>query len=347
MSLNHFARNTLVLDSLQDEVSNFLHLFENNTLQLLNELEDPVQSLAKRVFSSGGKRIRPKLCFHCCFGSSVSTLDLIKASAVIEIVHIATLVHDDILDGASIRRGKSAIHTEIGNHSSILLGDALFSYALELATEFSSSFICKVVSKATRKTCSGEIRQTFCRGNFSLGLNDYLSIIQGKTGELFRAACEVGTHLAGFPMETTIKAGNFGSSLGIIYQIYDDLVDSFGNPRDINKSLGSDFESGKVTLPLLLLLKEVNDSESANLLSILQQRRDIPQNRKLIVELFGKYHILNKCIEELNSKVRSATAYLNGVEEENLSSNLMCFLSSFSYKLKNLNNLRTSNFLAV
>ena len=347
MNSNQILIDSSVLDPLENEVSNFLNIFESGILSFLDDLDEPVQSLAKRVFSAGGKRIRPRLCFHCCLGTAFSTVDLIKASAVIEFVHVATLVHDDILDGASVRRGKSTIHTEIGNHSSILLGDALFSYALELATEFPTSFICRTISKATRKTCSGEIRQTFCRGNFSLTLDDYYKIIEYKTGELFRASCHVGCQIAGFSDTSTKQAGEFGASLGIIYQIFDDLVDSFGNPKKFNKSLGTDFDSGKITLPLLQLLDKVNDSERENLLMILEQKRDNRANREFIFKLFCKYEILEQCIEELATQISSATALLDGIKDGGLSSNLYSFLSSFKMKLNKLHDLSTSNFLAV
>ena len=347
MKLNQIPIDSLVSDPLDQEVSNFLNLFESGVSSFLDDLDEPVQSLAKRVFSAGGKRIRPRLCFHCCVGTAVSTVDLIKASAVIEFVHVATLVHDDILDGASVRRGKSTIHTEIGNHSSILLGDALFSYALELATEFPSPFICRIVSKATRKTCSGEIRQTFCRENFTLTLDEYFKIIEDKTGELFRASCEVGSQIAGFSDKTIKQAGDFGASLGVIYQIFDDLVDSFGNPEKFNKSLGTDFDSGKITLPLLQLLDEVNDSERENLLIILEQKRDNRANREFIFKLFCKYEILEQCIEELTTHISSATTLLDDIKDGGLSSNLYSFLSSFRMKLNKLHDLSTSNFLAV
>ena len=110
---------------------------------------------------SGGKRIRPMLVYICGSNNRFSTEHLLKASTVIELVHIATLVHDDILDSASFRRGKPTLHIPYGQHNSILLGDALFSFALELATDFPDSTVCKIVSTATRKTCSGEINQTF------------------------------------------------------------------------------------------------------------------------------------------------------------------------------------------
>ena len=127
----------------------------------LSSLDQPVRDLAHKVVLGGGKRIRPLLVFRCGSGAKDVTDDLLKVSAILELVHVATLVHDDVLDNANFRRSKSTIHTQIGEHNAILLGDALFSFALELATEFPTTTICKLVAKATRLTCSGEIMQTF------------------------------------------------------------------------------------------------------------------------------------------------------------------------------------------
>ena len=136
------------------KISNFLSFFESYLSDIVVSFDEPVRDLAKHVVLSGGKRIRPMLVYICGLNNRFSTEHLLKASTVIELVHIATLVHDDILDSASLRRGKPTLHIPYGQHNSILLGDALFSFALELATDFPDSTVCKIVSTATRKTCS-------------------------------------------------------------------------------------------------------------------------------------------------------------------------------------------------
>ena len=118
----------------------------------------------------------------------------------------------------------STVHHSIGNHSAILLGDALFSYALELAAEFPTAEVCKIVARATKCTCSGEIRQTFSRGKFEISLEQYLGFINDKTGELFKASCEVGCLLANEDVDISHTAGELGLSLGINYQVFDDLI---------------------------------------------------------------------------------------------------------------------------
>ena len=235
----------------RDDVDGFLEFFESYLDDLLHNLDEPLISSAKHVVLAGGKRIRPQLCFYCGSRKTANTKDLLKVSAIIELVHVATLVHDDLLDNAPIRRDSTTLHNVLGDHSAVLLGDALFSFALELATDFPTNRICRIVSKATRLTCSGEIRQTNAQRDFNLSLDKYYHFLQDKTGELFRASCQVGALLAGHSDEDINLVGEFGLQLGICYQIYDDLLDCFGEGQKSDKSLGSDFDSGKFTLPFL------------------------------------------------------------------------------------------------
>jgi octaprenyl-diphosphate synthase len=177
--------------------SDYLQFFEGYLNDLLDELDINVRDLAKQVVLRGGKRIRPVLVFLCGSSNSDATENLLKASSVIELVHVATLVHDDILDNASIRRGNPTLHSLHSKHTSILLGDALFSFALEIATTFPDTTVCRIVSKATRDTCTGEIDQNLFVNDFEMSLDKYYSIIQNKTGALFSASCSIGAYLSG------------------------------------------------------------------------------------------------------------------------------------------------------
>ena len=172
-------------------------------------------SSARDVVLCGGKRYRPTLCFLSGYPHG-NYNDLLSASIVIELVHVASLVHDDVLDNAQQRRGKLTIHKKIGINNAILLGDSLFSYALELSTEFQDNMICKIVSRATRKTCSGEIAQNSCIGNFGLTIKEYEQIISDKTGYLFGASCKLGGTLSGVDSFDQANLESIGISLGIV-----------------------------------------------------------------------------------------------------------------------------------
>jgi octaprenyl-diphosphate synthase len=154
--------------------------------------EPEVRDMVRYTFSHSGKRLRPILVFFSGWGGSGNEDDLVKAAAIVEMVHLATLVHDDILDGATLRHKAPTLVAKYGAHASVLLGDALFSEALRLAAQYPTTEVCRAVALATRRVCEGEITQTFRRGDDRISLELYYRMIELKTAELFRAACGLG-----------------------------------------------------------------------------------------------------------------------------------------------------------
>lgn len=220
----------------------------------LQAFEPEVRDLVDYCLRYQGKRIRPVLVLFS--GSPVTERDrqaLIQAAAVVELVHLATLVHDDILDDATLRHSSDTVSARWGTSAAVLLGDAVFSHALKLAADFPTVEVCRAVSLATRRVCAGEIRQTFERGNAQIKLEDYFRMIELKTAELFKVSCFLGAHLSGSNHEQVAATSEFGRQLGTAYQIYDDLADILGDEKKIGKTLGTDLASGKFTLPTLLL----------------------------------------------------------------------------------------------
>ncbi len=328
----------------------FIEFFEAYLVDSLASLDKEISNHALEAALAGGKRIRPLLVYHFAGHGLVSQESTIKASVILELVHLATLIHDDILDGAEIRRNLPSMHEKIGSHAAILLGDALFGYALELASQFPTTRICATVAEATRKTCSGEIRQTFARGLTNIDLEKYVGFINDKTGELFRASCEIGAYLAGADEKTIRKAGKFGLSLGINYQVFDDLIDAFEKPENSDKTLGSDIQTGKATLPLIFLRSASTEAEKIELDDlILGQKTDCLNlaKRRRILELFEKYHILPACIDYLEQNFAQTNSILNEFTNLALKNDLRAFLNRFSVKFDKLSALKTSNFLAV
>lgn len=228
----------------------------------LDAFEPEIRAMADYCIDTSGKRIRPALVFLGGWrGPGVVEADLVRVAAVVELVHLATLVHDDIMDEADVRRSRRTAAREFGPTAAVLLGDALFAHALHLATQFPTTEICAAVSDSTRKVCAGEIVQTLRRGSTNITLADYQRIVDLKTAELFRVSCFLGARLAGFDAGYVEAASRFGRHLGIAYQIYDDLVDFFGDETRIGKTLGTDLASGKLTLPLLALLDRLPAAE--------------------------------------------------------------------------------------
>jgi octaprenyl-diphosphate synthase len=228
----------------------------------LEAFEPEIRAMVNYCIDTSGKRIRPALVFLSGWsqGGEVSP-DLVRAAAVVELVHLATLVHDDIMDSADVRRSRRTAMREFGPTSAVLLGDALFAHALHLATHFPTTEVCAAVSESTRRVCAGEIVQTLRRRSTDLTPADYQRIIDLKTAELFRVSCYLGARLAGSERGYVDASDRFGRHLGIAYQIYDDLADFFGREDKIGKTLGTDLASGKLTLPLFALMDRLPEFE--------------------------------------------------------------------------------------
>ena len=177
-------------------------------------------------------------------------------AAVVEMIHTATLVHDDILDEAMIRRHAATVNAEWGNETAVLLGDYLFTHAFHLAASLDSTRACRWIGHATNKVCEGEMQQIHHRGNLDLDESDYFAIIEGKTAELTAVSCRLGASYAGAPESTVAALDRYGRNMGIAFQIADDVLDIWGEERVTGKSLGTDLEKQKLTLPIIHLLRE-------------------------------------------------------------------------------------------
>lgn len=233
------------------------------------QLEPEVQDQVRYVFGHSGKRLRPMLVAYSGWEGPAtnSTAELVRLGSIIELVHLATLVHDDILDEADTRHRQETAAKKYGPAAAVLIGDVLFSHALKLAAEFPTTEVCRVVAQATARVCAGEIAQTYQRGEVNYSRDFYFRVIQLKTAELFEVACRLGAKVAGYPDKFCEAAGKFGCHLGTAYQIFDDLADLYADESMIGKTLGTDLAKGKFTLPLLLLLEKVESSERDELLA--------------------------------------------------------------------------------
>jgi len=240
---------------------------------------DPaVEPYVSYVCNTSGKRIRPALSI--LVGGAAGGVDdgHVKIGVILELIHMATLVHDDIMDGATTRRMVPTANSKWGNGLSVLLGDALFSHALSLATDFNSIEICRKVGRAAREVCEGEILQTQRRFDLSLTKEDYFRIINMKTGALFAAATGLAARLSGVSEETETRLYDYGMKLGAAYQIYDDCLDLVGAEEEVGKTLRTDLAKGKLTLPILNLLEAASETQRAKLNKriIAQEPLDLP-----------------------------------------------------------------------
>ncbi|MBL9189761.1 MAG: polyprenyl synthetase family protein [Opitutaceae bacterium] len=276
----------------------------------IGAFEPEIRTMADYCIDTSGKRIRPALVFLSGWrGPGTVSADLVRVAAVVELVHLATLVHDDIMDEADVRRSRRTAAREYGATAAVLLGDALFAHALHLATQFPTTEICAAVSASTRRVCAGEIVQTLRRGSVNVTRADYQRIVDLKTAELFRVSCFLGARLAGSEPGYVEAASRFGRHLGIAYQIYDDLVDFFGDESRIGKTLGTDLASGKLTLPLLELLDRLGATDRATLLGEVTGER--PPQPALRLRQMRELGIFAVVADAVHAEIDAARAALN------------------------------------
>jgi len=297
-----FASVFAMLAPHMAELDRFLH-------GQLAAFEPEIRTMADYCIDTSGKRIRPALVFLSGWrGAGRIAPDLVRVAAVVELVHLATLVHDDIMDEADVRRSRRTAAREYGTTPAVLLGDALFAHGLHLATQFPTTEICAAVTESTRRVCAGEIVQTLRRRSTAITRADYQRIVELKTAELFRLSCFLGARLAGSEPGFVEAASRFGGHLGTAYQIYDDLVDFFGEESRIGKTLGTDLASGKLTLPLLALLERLPAAEADELRAEIVGER--PPQPALRLRQMREQAIFPVIADAVQAEVTAATAAL-------------------------------------
>jgi len=242
-----------------------LEQFDRRVLAQASQFDPEIVAYLEYVLGCHGKRLRPTLALLCGAATGGVTERHLDLGVIVEMIHLATLVHDDIMDGASQRRGQATAAARWGADLAVLVGDCLFSHALKICSSHFPQQVSQAISSAVCEVCSGEILQTQRRFDLNLGLDDYLRIIRMKTGELFRVACELAGGVNQADAATCRALGVYGESLGVAYQIYDDCLDLLGTEAEAGKTLGTDLERGKVTLPFLYLLETVTGKEHEEL----------------------------------------------------------------------------------
>lgn len=242
--------------------------------RLQAELRHPdpfIDELAQHSFRIGGKRLRPALLLLTAQAVGDVNDSHRVLAAVTEMIHTATLVHDDVLDEADIRRHKATANARWDNQTSVLLGDYLFTHAFYLASTLETTFGCRAIGRATNIVCEGELKQTAASGDFDLSRETYFEIIAAKTAELCAVCCQLGAHYAGASGQVTKCLESYGRHLGIAFQIADDLLDLEGEEQVTGKSLGTDLNNRKMTLPLIHLRDQLDPPQRRDLRQLIDQ----------------------------------------------------------------------------
>lgn len=249
-----------------------LQAVEDRIQQEISSSVRTIWSLAGHVLSSGGKRLRPALVCLSAYatGLPVDRNRLIPVAAVAELMHMATLIHDDVVDHTTTRRGRPTASAMFGNSVTVLTGDYLLAKAMQLLAEDGDLAILRTVSQVAIEMSEGEVLQMIHASDPSISEQTYFEIIRKKTAVFIRGCCRMGALIAGAPQPLVDALSDYGYHIGMAFQIADDLLDYLGNPMRMGKPIGSDLREGKFTLPLIITLRDATPADHQRLLQLVQ-----------------------------------------------------------------------------
>jgi len=315
---------------LKNSVEDKLVLTEEKIKSKLASDVELVQKMTGYHIETGGKRLRAlltlgsaKLC-----GYSKGSRD-VNLAACVELIHSATLMHDDVIDEGIIRRGKETLNEIWGNHSSVLIGDYLLSRCFEMMVEDGNLEVLKLLSSTSSKIAQGEVLQLQHKGEVDMLEETYLKIISAKTAELFAASTKVGAILSDVENKEKDALEFYGRNLGLTFQIADDTLDYNSELKMFGKTVGQDFFEGKITLPIILLFQKLDSIEKKNLREIFSKEIRGKDDFEKTISLIKKYKIIEECYQKAQHYINLASNALT-VFEESKDKNIFKNLTSFS-----------------
>jgi octaprenyl-diphosphate synthase len=305
------ALSSSSLSRVAQLVQPHLEEVEKRIAEQATAFDPDIEGYVAYAVGGRGKRLRPLLALLAGGATGKINSGHVDLAVIVELIHIATLVHDDIMDEAERRRGQPTLNARWGNSLSVLLGDCLFAHALNLSTNFENAEISRAIARAAREICSGEMIQTQRRFDLKLGVEDYLRIVEKKTGSLFSAAAELAALISEADTSVIESFRNFGFQIGTAYQIYDDCLDLAGNETMTGKTLGTDLRKGKFTLPVLIFLGSASESERERCCRLVLEER-IEEMTELL-RIGATNGALNESIVAGSDLIREAQTGLDGI----------------------------------
>jgi octaprenyl-diphosphate synthase len=291
---------------------------QNVELQFRRNLQSDVHLIRKvgeYLLSSGGKRIRPALLILSAMLSGYEGKRHVALASVIEFIHTATLLHDDVVDNASLRRGIASANTLWGNEASVLVGDYLFSKSFSIIVEDGDLEILRVISDATTKIAEGEVLQLASMSDLALTEDKYIDVVRNKTAVLLASACQVGAILGGAGRERESALRDFGMDVGIAFQLIDDTLDYVSSEEKFGKSIGHDLEEGKVTLPLIHTLKQCTPSEKKQIEDVIMSDTLQDDGFRMVVSLVSAYGGIEYSLQTASEYVERGKSRLESFPE--------------------------------
>ncbi len=287
---------------------------KNVELQFKKDLHSDVpliKKVSEYVISSGGKRIRPMLLILSAYLSGYRGNRHVPIASVIEFIHTATLLHDDVVDNANLRRGLASANSLWGNQASVLVGDFLYCRSFALMVADGDLRILKLLANATTVLAEGEVLQLIYTKNPDITEEQYVDVVRCKTAILLSAACQAGAIMGGVSPEQETALREFGMELGIAFQMVDDSLDYSASEKQFGKTIGHDLEEGKITLPLIHAMKQCTDDERAGIVGVI--KKDVVTRDDLtgIFEIVGKYGGIEYTLEMAKKYSRRSKEYLD------------------------------------
>src|SRR5436309_634790 len=294
-----------------DPVEPFLAAVNRRLSEQVDAFDPAIGPYADYALNGQGKHLRPALVALTANALGSITEAHVTVAVIIEMVHLATLVHDDVMDEAEIRRGRLTLGANWGNEIAVLFGDCLFAQALKLAASFPTPDVCRAVAMATNTVCSGEILQTQHRRDFQFTREKYFKVLEMKTAELFALSCELSACLSGTNAEQRSALRQFGLAFGTAYQVHDDCIDLFGSEMTAGKSLGTDLAKGKLTLPVLLAWERADATDRGALQALV----DTWQNGAIgrMSQLLIKYDTLGSSLRVIDEYLKRSREILSAL----------------------------------
>ena len=315
---------------LKESVDEKLVLVEEKIKSKLNSEVELVQKMTNYHIITGGKRLRAlltlgsaKLCGYTKGGRDINL------AACVELIHSATLMHDDVIDSGDLRRGKKTLNSIWGNQSSILIGDYLLSRCFEIMVDDGNLEILKLLSSTSAQIAQGEVLQLQHKGEIDMLEETYLKIISSKTAALFSAATKVGAILSNTESREKDALDFYGKNIGLTFQIADDTLDYNSELKIFGKSIGKDFFEGKITLPIILLFQKINTLEKQKIDAFFKQEIRSNSNLSYTLNLIKKYNIINECYKKADHFINLASNSLS-IFKETKEKKILENLTSFS-----------------
>jgi len=299
-----------IMTAVEDD----LIAIENALKENLNPYLDLVADVAGHIIFGGGKRLRPLLmvlCARICgYGGDYDK----TFSTAIEYLHAATLLHDDLVDGAQVRRGKPVAHLKWGNPTTVLVGDFLLARAMSISAGTGKLRVIQILAQLTENMSQGEVHQLMRKGDVNLAESEYVEVIRRKTAMLFEAACRVSAVIAEAPAEKESALADYGYNLGIAFQMADDLLDYTTDSEALGKEVGADLKEGKLTLPVIYALRKAGPADRHRMVQIITDENFSESDFKLLIGLLDKYGGVAYTRQTAGGHIEKAKSALNSFD---------------------------------